>query len=39
MICWISNWEMGMNKVEFSVLESMKYLWFTEKKNPWYYAR
>lgn len=25
---------MSVNKVEFSVFESMKYLWFAEKKTP-----
>lgn len=32
MIASISNWEMSMNKIEFSVSEWRKYLWFAEKK-------
>jgi len=33
MIASISNWDMSVNKIDFSVFESRKYLWFAEKMN------
>lgn len=33
MIASISNWEMSVNKTEFSVFELRRHLWFAEKKK------